>query len=112
MNDQDIDIHVIIKTAIRMVKEAKPSTSIQEIFKAFRSNEGKRASNDIYPQDVVFGLLLLFLERKGYVDVIRKRDLNEKQYKHIELEFLDLLKKIADLIPNNRPKKNDRGYEK
>ena len=112
MNDQDSDIHVIIKTAIRMVKEAKPSTSRQEIFKAFRSNEGKRASNIIYPQDVVFGLLLLFLERNGYVDVIRKRDLNEKQYKHIEQEFLDYLKKIADLNSNNRPKNDDRGYEK
>ena len=111
MNDQDFDIHVIIETAIRMVKEAKPSTSRQEIFKAFRSNEGKRASNNIYPQDVVFGLLLLFLEQNGYVDVIRQGDFNEKQYKHVEQEFPIFLKKIADLISNNRPKNKDRGYE-
>ena len=44
--------------------------------------------------------------------IIRKRDLNEKQYKHIEQEFLDYLKKIADLNSNNRPKNDDRGYEK
>ena len=87
----------IIREVIRMIKEDRPSASIDEILKEFFIRDRRKVK--LEPRDTVIAMLLFFLKDSGYVDKIRQEDPNNlKNIEQICLNYLETFKE------DNRPK--------
>ena len=91
------DLLEIIREVIRMIKEDRPSASIDEILKEFVIRDRREVK--LNPRDAVIAMLLFFLKESGYGDKIRQEDPNNlKNIEQICLNYLETFKE------DNRPK--------
>ncbi len=88
----------IIREVIRMIKEDRPSASIDEILKEFFIRDRRKVK--LKPRDAAIGMLLFFLRESGYGDKIRQEDPNN--LKNIEQECLNYLKQFKKDNNNRR----------